>query len=388
MPGIMGSDLDVRLLGARNGPCSIRMSHFSLWPPFNPEIVTNPACFKYLLQPVPCTQSGRPALCSNPGVTMWVSPGGDDGTQAFAFKQGGYNRLAEFLVREYGYSLGKDLFAAPYDWRLSLEALDDSGQYDAIAKRISAAVLRCDKKAIIIGHSMGTLVALGLLQSPRFEAWREQNVLGYVALAPPFGGSTYAIANKLGGNRINLLQSLGDLLQPVLNEIMYHGSRGMPSMLMMMPYAGIWGKEHVLVSTPQRNYTIADLASLFTAIGDTQSAELYGNAHDLSKLVALGPVPGVKTYCIYGTGIPTVESWSYRSIVANRPAAPGTAVPALVGQGDGVVNLESMQLCKQLTSASHVYEIPAAVNHGNVVWHPSSLAALRQVLDDALGLGR
>jgi hypothetical protein len=74
---------------------------------------------------------------------------------------------------------------------------------------------------------------------------RKQNVQGYVALAPPFGGSTYAIANKLGGSRINLLQVLGDLLQPVLNEIMYHGSRGMPSMLMLMPYVGIWGKEHV-----------------------------------------------------------------------------------------------------------------------------------------------
>jgi pimeloyl-ACP methyl ester carboxylesterase len=103
---------------------------------------------------------------------MWVSPGGEDGTQAFAFKQGGYNRLAEFLVREYGYSLGKDLFAAPYDWRLSLQALDESGQYDAIAKRVSDAVARCKKKAIIVGHSMGTLVALGLLQSPRFETWR------------------------------------------------------------------------------------------------------------------------------------------------------------------------------------------------------------------------
>jgi hypothetical protein len=31
----------------------------------------------------------------------------------------------------------------------------------------------------------------------------------------------------------------------------------------------------VLVSTPQRNYTIADLSSLFNAIGDTQSV---GNA--------------------------------------------------------------------------------------------------------------
>lgn len=45
-------------------------------------------------------------------------------------------------------------------------------------------------------------------------------------------------------------------------------------------------------------------------------------------------------------------------------------------------------VCRRLTSTSHVYEIPAAVNHGNVVWHPSSLAALRQVLDDALGLSR
>jgi hypothetical protein len=42
----------------------------------------------------------------------------------------------------------------------------------------------------------------------------------------------------------------------------------------------------------------------------------------------------------------------------------------------------------RLTSSKQVFEIPAAVNHGNVVWHPSSLAALRQVLDDVLGLSR
>jgi hypothetical protein len=36
---------------------------------------------------------------------------------------------------------------------------------------------------------------------------------------------------------------------------------------------------------------------------------MYEDAHDLSKLVAQGPVPGVKTYCIYG----------------ERPAAPGSA---------------------------------------------------------------
>lgn len=171
--GIMGSDLDVRLLGARNAPCSMGSSHFSLWPPFNPDLLTNPSCFKYLLQPVPCNKDGRVALCSNTGVTLWVNSGGDDGTQAFAFKQGGYNRLADFLVRNYRYELGQDLFAAPYDWRLSLQGMDDSGQLDAIAKRVADAVAKnCNKKALVIGHSMGSLVALGILQNPRFTEWR------------------------------------------------------------------------------------------------------------------------------------------------------------------------------------------------------------------------
>jgi hypothetical protein len=44
-------------------------------------------------------------------------------------------------------------------------------------------------------------------------------------------------------------------------------------------------------------------------------------------------------------------------------------------------------VCCRLTSPKQVYEIhTATVNHGNVVWHPTSLAAMRQVLDDVLGL--
>lgn len=38
----------------------------------------------------------------------------------------------------------------------------------------------------------------------------------------------------------------------------------------------------------------------------------------------------------------------------------------------------------RLTSPDNIYEVGAAVNHGNVLFHPASLFALRQVLDDAL----
>ncbi|KAF8073211.1 Pla2g15 [Scenedesmus sp. PABB004] len=428
LPGIMGSDLDVRLFSTLGAPCGSGLSSFTLWPPFNPDLLTNWSCFKYLLQPVPCSDGGnggddgddsggggsggdgsgssagsgssssgggsggsggggggRGSMCSNPGVRTWVDPGGVDGTKTFAFKQGGYTKLVDFLERELGYSPGRDLFAAPYDWRLDLSALDEGGQFDAIARRVSAAVARnCGRKAILVGHSMGTVVSLGLLQHPAYAAWREANVQAYVALAPPLGGTTYAIASKLGGNRVNLLQALGDLLQPLLNELIYHGSRGLPSMLMLMPYPGIWGRDHVLVSTPERNYTLGGITSLFEAIGDTQSAELYDQVHDLNTLVAKGPVPGVPTYCIYGSGVPTVQSWSYSRIVRDRPAAPGTATPRTMGDGDGVVNVESMRLCSRLTNASRIFELGGGVNHGNVVYHPDALDVVKTVLREVL----
>lgn len=74
---------------------------------------------------------------------------------------------------------------------------------------------------------------------------REDNVQAYIALAPPYGGSTYAIASKLGGTKMNLLAFIGDLLQPLINELVYHGSRGLPSLLMLLPNRHLWGKDFV-----------------------------------------------------------------------------------------------------------------------------------------------
>lgn len=74
---------------------------------------------------------------------------------------------------------------------------------------------------------------------------RQNNVQSYVSLGPPYGGSTYAVASKLGGSKWNLLAFIGDLLQPIINELMYQGSRGLPSILMLMPNTRLWGKDFV-----------------------------------------------------------------------------------------------------------------------------------------------
>lgn len=51
--------------------------------------------------------------------------------------------------------------------------------------------------------------------------------------------------------------------------------------------------------------------------------------------------------CAAGAGMPTVQSWRYKTIVRGRPAPVGSADAAQMGLGDGVVNLESMRLCNK-----------------------------------------
>jgi pimeloyl-ACP methyl ester carboxylesterase len=86
----------------------------------------------------------------------------------------GYNKLATYITKTFpGYVAGKNLFALPYDWRLDLTAMDQAFELDRLASRIGQAVTaNCGKKAVLVGHSMGTVVSLGLLQNPRFQAWR------------------------------------------------------------------------------------------------------------------------------------------------------------------------------------------------------------------------
>lgn len=101
---------------------------------------------------------------NNRGVKVHVESGGRSGTNYQLF-QASYANLTNYLVHSMGYVVGKDLFGAPYDWRYHISGLSDSGQMAQLMARVENAVNNnCGKKAIVLGHSMGGLVATALLQ--------------------------------------------------------------------------------------------------------------------------------------------------------------------------------------------------------------------------------
>jgi hypothetical protein len=61
------------------------------------------------------------------GTHIYPSQGGwPDGTGTFLL-QAAYAGLWEHLRSSYGYEAGVDMFAAPYDWRLDYEGLEQVG---------------------------------------------------------------------------------------------------------------------------------------------------------------------------------------------------------------------------------------------------------------------
>ncbi|KAF8068150.1 PLA2G15 [Scenedesmus sp. PABB004] len=201
--GIMASQINASYSGfAAGSPCVGRRSMQTIWPPTAKHILpTGLGCWLYMVQNRFSPRLRR--FGSNAGVRVVVEPGGPTGT-SYGLWQSSYTNLTSYLSDAFGYTLGVDMFGAPFDWRLHLAGLERSGGMGALAAKVQAAVdANCGKKAVLIGHSMGGLVSLALLH--RDPRWTSSYVAGFISVSAPWGGtSDQAIAVRMGSVDFNI----------------------------------------------------------------------------------------------------------------------------------------------------------------------------------------
>jgi len=115
----------------------------------------------------------------------------------FFWKIDGYAELSQFIQTKLGVTPGEDFFEFPYDWRLDNRIC---------AQRLASAALgwlenrrrRCpDARLILVGHSMGGLVARYFLEM--LQGWRYTRML--ITLGTPYRGSVKALAFLANGLR-------------------------------------------------------------------------------------------------------------------------------------------------------------------------------------------
>ena len=92
----------------------------------------------------------------------------------------------------------------------------------------------------------------------------------------------------------------------------------------------------VIIQTAKQNYSLGNLKEFFLDIGYPDGINITGQVPP----VWFDNPPNVPLYCIYGTGIDTPEKFLYAT-----DEFPDTFPKTIFGDGDGTVNIRSLQAC-------------------------------------------
>jgi hypothetical protein len=148
----------------------------------------------------------------------------------FFWKIDGYDDLSRFIQEKLKLTPGEDFFEFPYDWRLDNRIS---------AKRLAAAALSwlerrrhqySDARLVLIGHSMGGLVARYFLEV--LNGWKDTKML--ITLGTPYRGSVKALDFLANGLR----RKLGPLKLLDLTKLV----QSLPSAYQLLPIYQCVGK--------------------------------------------------------------------------------------------------------------------------------------------------
>mmetsp|Transcript_89713 Transcript_89713/g.256411 ORF Transcript_89713/g.256411 Transcript_89713/m.256411 type:complete len:391 (-) Transcript_89713:185-1357(-) len=226
-----------------------------------------------------------------------------------------------------GYSRGSSIRGAPYDFRYAPPSMESfETELKALVEETYAA--NDNTPVTMVSHSMGCYHALYFLQQQSQE-WKDTYVHAWVPISPAIGGTV---------NEMKLFATGSSEGIPGVSSNTVRGEqRSYESNAWLLPDAATYGDD-VLVSTTDRNYTASDLDAFFTDIDFAVGTKIRARVADLTGSLATAS-PGVPVYCYYGTGVDTEAFYEYSGSFDDEPVVT-------MGDGDGTVNLKSLELCK------------------------------------------
>ncbi|XP_010222771.1 PREDICTED: phosphatidylcholine-sterol acyltransferase isoform X3 [Tinamus guttatus] len=292
------------------------------------------------------------------GVDCWI-----DNTRVV------YNRTSRKMSNAPGVHIRVPGFGKTY----SVEYLDQSKLADeqpeffqnlkALIEEMHDAYQR---RVFLIAHSMGNLHVLYFLMQ-QTQVWKDQYIGGFISLGAPWGGSVKPLRVLASGDNQGI---------PLMSNIKLREEQRMTTTSpWMFPTSLAWPETHVFISTPTYNYTYRDYQRFFTDVNLEDGWYMWEDMKDLLKDL---PPPGVDTYCLYGTGYPTVETYIYDEHFPYEDP-----VDMIYGDGDDTVNTRSSELCKrwhnQQQQKVHVQEL-RGVDHLNMVFSNLTLSYINDIL--------
>ncbi|KAK2183869.1 hypothetical protein NP493_293g01023 [Ridgeia piscesae] len=336
VPGKGGNQLEAKLdkLNTVND-CAKRSGWFRIWLDLWSVLVGEECIAENLL--LHYNETTRKSS-NYPGVTTRVPGWGTTKTMEYldpswtAWLLGNMGAYAVHLVEgllKWGYQREKTIVGAPYDFRYAPHSQDDYyGRVRALIE--NTYIANEDTRIVLIAHSMGGLFMHRFLRQ-QTDAWKNKYIEAFVTLNTPWSGAVVVAHIYSSGMNWGLRA-----IDPLVLRTMH---RTHETASLLFPTGDAWGADDVIVETSERNYSMSNLDEYFMDINFTRGLEFLENVRDAKENLQH---PGVDTYCLYGSGIPTPEM-----LVYGEGEFPDMQPETKMGDGDGTVNLRSLRYCRR-----------------------------------------
>lgn len=250
--------------------------------------------------------------------------------------------LVDYFVSTGRYERGVNLRAAPYDWRRPPTEL---GKYFASLKNLIEQTFKDNGQTpvILLTHSMGGLEVHYFLTTflpmvtPQPQQWKEKYIHKFIPISAPFGGSMESLKSYVTG------RSAGVILYA--NEEIKDLETTMPVLPFLQPNRNAFSRDRVLVRIGKDTVTVRNISWLIDQLDIPYGVEMYENVKDILTNLTY---PGVDVLCIYSTGLEVTKQLVYPTRMDFQSKRSNPQV--VMGVGDGVVNLKSLESCLKWSS--------------------------------------
>ena len=273
-------------------------------------------------------------------------------------------------IRAWGYKSGTSLRGAPYDFRYGAPSQphDYHSRLKALVEETYAA--NHGNKVTLLTHSMGGLLAHSFLVTQTQE-WKDRHIKELISLSTPWKGTVTMMHAILSGYTWG--HSIG-----IDHLTIRRVQRNSQSGYFLLPSPSLWGPSETLVQTTHKNYTAHQYKQIMEDIGYPQGVQMWEGVKDLIMDL---PHPGVSVFCLHSYGVHTAQTLVYK-----EGEFPDFQPTVLHGDGDGTVNLRSLQACREWSNSPATQKHPVVhkvfhrVTHNGMLHDRAVLEYLREVI--------
>lgn len=260
------------------------------------------------------------------------------------------------LIAGYNYSMAQ-FRTVVYDWRLgpnewSAEPNDESSLFETgnFAKwktMYEELKKQTGRPSYVLTISEGGTIFKTFLQQME-QSWKDEHIAAWFSYSGVFAGSSEMAYSQMSGDSYYpwLVKSATPLhFESFTTEQFRKATEAFPGQAAVspVPSGNATADNLVLFSTPSRNYTYAEYTVALRDAGLNVTAEVMDSIADTRSNF---DDPGVRMFCLYGTGISTPGTMKYAQ---DFNGVHNTEQPTMIHtlDGDGTVHLSSLDVCNR-----------------------------------------